>query len=142
MTKKRLNGHAFDLRIGRSRTGLGLYTLAPIDKGAQIIEYTGRRISEKEEYTSRSKYLFEVTKKKTIDGQSRSNTARYINHSCRPNCEIKIRKKRVFIYALRRIKPGEELCYDYGKDYFDEWIKDKGCRCLKCEPFVVELVLD
>ena len=142
MAKKPLNGHAFDLKIGRSRTGLGLYTLAPIDKGTQIIEYTGRRISAKEEYTSRSKYLFEVTKKKPIDGQPRSNTARYINHSCRPNCEIKIRKKRVFIYALRRIKPGEELCYDYGKDYFDEWIKDKGCRCLKCEPFVVELVLD
>jgi len=140
--KKRLNGHTFDLKIGRSRTGLGLYTLAPIDKGACIVEYTGRRITQKEEYTSRSKYLFEVTRKKTIDGQSRSNTARYINHSCSPNCAVKYRKGRVFIFARRRIKADEELSYDYGKDYFDEWIKRKGCRCLKCEPFVVELVLD
>lgn len=122
----------FSLRVGRSRTGLGLYAEESIRKGACIIEYTGRRVSKKEEETSRSKYLFEVNKKKTIDGASRKNTARYINHSCRPNAEIEIRNKRVFIMALRNIQKGEELSYDYGEEYFDEHIRPKGCRCMKC----------
>lgn len=122
----------FPLRVGRSRTGLGLFALEPIRKGACVIEYTGRRVSKTEELTSRSKYLFEINKKKTIDGASRKNKARYINHSCRPNCEIEIRNGRVFIMALRKIKASEELTYDYGEEYFDEHIRPKGCRCKKC----------
>ncbi|MFA5000686.1 MAG: SET domain-containing protein [Candidatus Paceibacterota bacterium] len=123
----------YQLLVKRSSAGLGLFAGEEIPKGVCLIEYKGRQISEKEEYTSRSKYLFEVNKKKTIDGQARSNTARYINHSCRPNAEIEIKKERVWVMSKRKIKAGEEICYDYGKEYWDEHIKPIGCRCLKCQ---------
>jgi hypothetical protein len=119
------------LRVGRSTAGLGLFATQPFKRGERIIEYFGRTLSKEEEYTSRSKYLFEVNTRKTIDGATRKNTARYINHSCLPNCEPEIEKGRVFIDAIRRINPGDELAYDYGDEYFKEHIKPFGCRCVK-----------
>jgi SET domain-containing protein len=121
----------WNVSVRRSYAGLGLFAEEEIPKGAAIIEYTGRIITKDEEAKSRSRYLFEVGKTKTIDGQSRANTARYINHSCRPNCEPSITKGRVFIKARRKIKAGEELAYDYGKDYFNQMLKGL-CRCPKC----------
>lgn len=118
--------------VRRSSAGLGLFATRPFKKGERIIEYTGRAISEDEKYTSRSKYLFEVNKRKTIDGATRSNIGRYINHSCRPNCIPEIVGGRIFIEALRNIKEGEEFGYNYGKEYFDDYIKPKGCRCAAC----------
>ena len=120
------------LSVRRASAGLGLFATRPFKKGERIIEYVGRIISEKEAYTSRSKYLFEVNKRKTIDGATRKNIARYINHSCRPNCEPEIEKGRVFIDTIRPVKVGEEFTYDYGKEYFDEHIRPFGCRCAKC----------
>src|SRR5712691_6925178 len=140
--KQRLNGHRFDLKVRRSRTGLGLFACGEIKRGARIVEYTGRPLAPGEEYTSRSKYLFRISRTKTIDGAVRSNAARYINHSCAPNCRAENTGRRIFILARRKIAPGEELTYNYGREYFDDHIKPKGCRCLKCDPFVVELVLD
>ena len=122
----------FELRVGRSKTGLGLYAEADIPKGACIIEYTGVQLSKEQEEKSNSKYLFEINARKTIDGAPRWNTARYINHSCRPNCEPNIHKARVYIHAKRKIKAGEELNYDYGKNYFNEYLKEI-CACPKCE---------
>jgi SET domain-containing protein len=142
MKRKRHNGQKFNLKVGRSRTGRGLFTLETIKRGVRIVEYTGRRLKPGEEYTSRSKFLFAISRTKTIDGTIRSNAARYINHSCAPNCRAENTGRRIFIVARRTIAPGEELTYDYGRDYFDAHIKPKGCRCLKCEPFEVELVLD
>lgn len=124
----------FDLKVKRSSAGLGLFTNSPIPKGSCIIEYTGRTLTDKEDEESNSSYLFLVNKRKTIDGAARSNTARYINHSCRPNCEIEIWSERVWVMAKRNIKPGEELSYDYDTEYFDTHIKPKGCRCAKCMP--------
>lgn len=124
----------FTLKVKRSVAGLGLYTLEDIPKGACVIEYVGRTLEPGEDTTITSQYLFEVTKTKTIDGKMRSNTARYINHSHRPNCEVEIYKQRVYIMARRNIKAGEELGYDYGKSFFNEYIKPKGCRCVKCRP--------
>jgi len=121
----------FRLKVKRSTAGLGLFALEEIPKGACIIEYVGRTISKAEEYTSNSKYLFEIHSRRTIDGTARTNTARYINHSCRPNAEPEIRKGRVFIMARRTIHSGEEIAYDYGKDYFNDHIKPYGCRCAK-----------
>jgi SET domain-containing protein len=123
----------FDLVVKRSKTGLGLFAESEIPKGACIIEYFGPQLTSEEETKSRSKYLFEVNNRKTIDGALRANTARYINHSCRANCEPNIYKGRVYIHSLRRIKPGEELNYDYGKNYFNEYLKDI-CACAKCKP--------
>lgn len=119
------------VRVGRSSAGLGLFATRPYKKGERVIEYFGRVIAPAEEYTSRSKYLFEVNKRKTIDGATRRNFARYINHSCRPNCEPEIEKGRIFIDAIKNIAPGDEFTYDYGKEYFNEHIKPFGCRCPK-----------
>jgi hypothetical protein len=123
----------FDLAVRRSRTGLGLFAESEIPKGACVIEYTGVELTKEQEDKSRSKYLFEISARKTIDGAPRWNTARYINHSCRPNCEPNIYKGRVYIHARRRIHPGEELSYNYGKNYFNEYLKDI-CGCPKCKP--------
>lgn len=120
------------VKAKRSSAGLGLFAEQDIAKDTCIIEYVGRDISGPEEYTSRSKYLFEINSRKTIDGRARTNTARYINHSCRPNAEPEIKKGRVFIFAIKKIKAGEEICYDYGKEYWKEHIKPHGCRCAKC----------
>ncbi|MHB1162997.1 MAG: SET domain-containing protein [Minisyncoccota bacterium] len=120
------------LRVGKSSAGLGLFATRPFKKGERIIEYFGREISKAEEYTSKSKYLFEVNSRKTIDGTTRENFARYINHSHRPNCEPNIVRGKVWIDAIKAIKPGEELTYDYGEEYFNEHIKPHGCRCVKC----------
>jgi len=117
------------VRVGRSSAGLGLFATRAYKKGERIIEYFGRQISKEEEYSSRSKYLFEVNSRKTIDGTARENIARYINHSCKPNCEPEIVRGRIFIDAVKLIKPGDEFTYDYGEEYFDEHIKPHGCRC-------------
>lgn len=133
-TKKKskydISGHK--VRVGRSKAGLGLFAIEDIPKGTCFIEYFGRVIKGEEEYTSNSKYLFEVHSRKTIDGRARENTARYINHSCKPNAEPETHKGRVFIFSKRNIKSGEEICYDYGKEYWNDHIKPHGCRCIKC----------
>lgn len=122
---------AYDLLVRRSKTGLGLYAESEIPKNACVIEYKGVQMTREQEDKVNSRYLFEVHARKTIDGAPRWNTARYINHSCRPNCEPNIHKGRVYIHAKRRIKPGEELSYDYGTNYFNEFLKDI-CACPKC----------
>lgn len=122
----------YALRVKRSKTGLGLFTEEPIKRGACIIEYKGRPVSEKEQYEDRGKYLFWTGKDTMINGNIPGNTARYINHSCAPNCEVDIRKRRIYVFALRNIKSGEELNYDYDTEYFEQHIKPKGCLCKKC----------
>ena len=123
----------FKLRVGRSRTGKGVFACEDIPKDACIVEYTGRVVSAKEKENDRGRYNFWVSATKMVNGNVRSNRARYINHSCRPNCTAEGPRGRVFILARRRIKAGEELTYNYGKEYFDAFIKPKGCRCAKCD---------
>ena len=120
------------LVVRRSQTGRGLFTVDQIEKGQCVVEYTGRPISQAAFRVSRGKYLFKITETKTIDGWQKSNIARYINHSCRPNCEVEIWRGRVYVMAKRTIKSGEELSYDYGPEYFDAHIRPQGCRCAKC----------
>ncbi len=119
------------LHVKRGRSGLGLFAVDPIKKGAFIIEYTGPRLNETQTQKKSGKYLFSLGKVWTIDGSGRSNTARYINHSCiRTNCRPILYAQRIRFYATRNIKAGEELLYDYGKEYFDAFIGKK-CRCPK-----------
>lgn len=119
--------------VRRTSTGLGLFALEPIPAGKRIIEYTGPLVSNEEvERRNWGKYFFAVNTKWSIDGTPRSNTARYINHSCRPNAEAIVTGRRVWIWSKRRIKAGEEINYDYGKEYFDDHIKPVGCKCEKC----------
>ena len=123
----------WELKVKRSSAGCGLFATKEIPKGVCIIEYFGRQISEAEQYTSNSKYLFGINSKITIDGRDRKNIARYINHSCKPNTEPEIRKGKIFIFSRRKIQPGEEICYDYGKEYFNTHIGKMGCRCVGCK---------
>lgn len=120
------------VKVMRSASGLGLFAMEPIKKGRFIIEYVGDIYTAEEGDELNNLYIFNVSKKKDIDGSPRWNTARYINHSCRPNAEAEIKKDRVFINAKRNIMLGEELTYDYGKEYWNEYIKPHGCRCPKC----------
>ena len=120
--------------IRKSRPGLGhgLFARTPLRKGDLIAEYTGKRISTAHADTLKTRYLFEIDKEWTIDGSSRDNVARYINHSCEPNCECEEYHGRVFVYTMRNIRKGEEFTIDYGEEYFDEFIRPIGCRCMHC----------
>src|SRR3954469_25173841 len=124
-------------RVGRSKTGLGLFATKPIKKGEKIIRYFGPILDskKKDEDAIENKYLFELTNRWTIDGSVRENVARYINHSCKPNAEsdVKPRKRKVFIRAIKNIEPGDEINYDYGTDYFKAYLKPIGCKCESCE---------
>lgn len=124
----------FEVKEGRPGTGRGLFAKEPIKKGEFILEYIGNRIPSKEADTMKSRYLFEIDEKWTIDGPPEINLAGYINHSCEPNVEAEIEEgddgeDHINIYATRAIKAGEELYIDYGKEYFDEFIKPVGCKC-------------
>ena len=123
-------------RIGRSQTGLGLFATVPIEKRTIIVEYCGRRVPTEEarnnERRHASKYMFEINSRWTIDGSTRSNMARYANHSCRPNAESDLVKGKIVLRALKNIASGEEITYDYGREYFDLFLKASGCKCTKC----------
>jgi len=124
-------------RVGRSRTGLGLFATKPIKKGAKIVRYFGPLLDSKKKKDDaiENKYLFELNGRWTIDGSVRENIARYINHACRPNAESDVspRKRKVVIRAIKNIEPGEEINYDYGTDYFKAYLKPIGCKCAACE---------
>ena len=118
--------------IKRTKTGLGFFALEPIPRGKRIIEYTGPLITNEEFERRDGKYFFGVNSKWTIDGSPRSNVARYINHSCRPNAEALLSGRRVWIWSKKSIAVGEEVAYDYGKEYFQDIIEPMGCRCVGC----------
>jgi len=124
-------------RVGRSRTGLGLFATKPIKKGAKIVRYFGPLLDcrKKKHDAIENKYLFELNNRWTIDGSVRKNIARYINHACKPNAEsdVSARKRKVVIRAIKNIEPGEEINYDYGTDYFKAYLKPIGCKCAACE---------
>jgi SET domain-containing protein len=120
------------LRIGQSKAGLGLFARVAIKKGQFIVRYIGRKISTEVADQLDTRYLFEVNARWTIDGSSRRNRARYINHSCRPNAEVYFVKHVIKVRAIKNIKPGDEITYHYGRDYFDSFIKDVGCKCRAC----------
>jgi uncharacterized protein len=122
-------------RVGRSRTGLGLFATAPIKKRAFIIEYKGRKLTtdQADKLEARgNRYLYEINSRWTIDGTSRKNLARYANHSCRPNAESHKVGHKIILRAINNIKPGDEITYSYGRDYLTNVITRRGCKCDKC----------
>lgn len=102
--------------------GNGVFATRKIPAGTRIIEYGGKRISEKQAdqrfgqdpNNPHHTFFFSLESGRLIDGGDQGNDARWINHSCEPNCEAQEEKGRVYIHALRDIRRGEELCYDYG----------------------------
>lgn len=129
--KQRFVPAPFHLTVHRSHSGRGLFTQDRIPKGSCIIEYLGRPATAKQMKENRGKYLFWTSDTSMIDGNIPANVARFINHSCAPNCEIKISRRRIYIFALRAIEPGEEISYDYGTEYFEIHLARR-CRCPKC----------
>lgn len=113
--------------------GLGLFARTRILSGDFILEYTGVRVPTPVADSLPSRYLFEIDEHWTVDGSPLTNAARYINHSCDPNCEARLRGGRILIYCVRAIDRDEELTIDYGDEYFDEFIKPAGCKCDRCE---------
>jgi uncharacterized protein len=121
--------------------GKGVFARKDIPKGIKIIEYVGKIVSRKEgdriaeEQYAKSKkkgscgavYIFELNKKQDVDGDVSWNTAKYINHSCEPNCRYKRIDNHIWIVSIRDIKKGEELSYDYGYDL--EEYKNHPCKC-------------
>ncbi len=121
----------YKLKVKKSAAGKGLFATIEIPKGTCYTEYIGKKVSKEEQFTINSRYLFHVGKGGMINGNIPKNIARYINHSCVPNSEVHEADDRIYMLALRTITPGEELTYDYGKEYFDEYLKNT-CLCPKC----------
>ena len=124
--------HQFRIARSRPGSGLGLFARGLIQEGEYIIEYIGTRISTQLANKLPTRYLFEIDEDWTVDGSTRTNFARYINHACKPNCETDMQNGHIFIFAKRDINAGEELTFDYGEEYFDEFIKPVGCQCESC----------
>ena len=122
----------------------GLYARQNIKDRTKIIEYKGRLITKKQVELNpkfdndKAIYLFNINKIYDLDGDFKYNTARLINHSCDPNCEVSGTGLKVWVYAIKNIKKGEELTYDYGFG-FDEYYKDFPCKCRskKCVGYIV-----
>lgn len=121
--------------------GKGVFAVQPIPRGRRIVEYTGERITHEEadgRYDEDAMehphtYLFTLDKKTVIDATVQGNEARFINHSCEPNCEAVTDDGHIYIEALRDIPVGEELTYDYHLEYKGryktEWRERYACHC-------------
>jgi SET domain-containing protein len=125
MKRQRKPGRERRLAVRRSPIhGRGVFAVRPISAGARIIEYRGEHIDDEEVLVrypetmdgENHTFIFEVGPDLNIDGGRKGNSSRWINHSCEPNCEAIEEQGRIHIEALRRIRAGEELTYDYNID--------------------------
>tara|TARA_B110000858_G_C17590500_1_gene375463 strand:- start:30 stop:518 length:489 start_codon:yes stop_codon:yes gene_type:complete len=133
--------------------GIGIVASKDIKKNTKIIQYIGERVTKKEgdrrseqrikKYLNKknmgSVYIFELNKRYDIDGSPLYNKARYINHSCDPNCEVDIIKNEIWISSIKLIKKGEELNYDYGYPFDVDDFNDHICKCgsSKCIGYII-----
>lgn len=118
--------------VRRANTGLGLFASRAIAAGRRIIRYVGPILTSEEVEQRTGRYFFSIDEDYAIDGSARTNLARYVNHSCRPNAEALVEGKRIWIWSKRSIEPGEQITIDYGRDYFNDYIKPVGCKCEPC----------
>ena len=123
--------------------GAGIFATETISKGIKIIEYIGEKVKKSEgdkrserrikkylnSKTTGSVYIFELNSKYDIDGSTKKNKARYINHSCNPNCEVEIIRGKIWISSIKKIKKGQELSYDYGYEFDKDDYLDHICKC-------------
>jgi uncharacterized protein len=114
--------------------GYGVFALETINKNKRIIDYAGELISNKQSESREDRYLskgciwvFRVNRNWSRDANVGGNIARFINHSCRPNCWFEVVDKTIWIRAARTIRRGEELTYDYSI------IGERTIRC-RCRP--------
>jgi SET domain-containing protein len=131
----------FELRLSPI-AGVGAFATRAIKKGTRIIEYTGERISnaeadrryDEDKMKSHHTFLFTLNRRTVVDAAVGGNEARFINHSCAPNCEaVIVDGKRIYIEALQDIPIGAELVYDYQYQRTDEHTADDerfyACHC-------------
>lgn len=142
--------------VRKSRiAGKGAFATRDIKKGERIIEYLGERVShavadaryDDHADSAHHTFLFNVNRSVVIDAYVDGNDARFINHSCDPNCESEIERGRVFIDAIKNIRKGDELTYDYaygrdGTETPEEELSLYGCICgaRKCRRTILEPV--
>ena len=123
------------LAVSKSGThGRGVYATEFIPKGTRIIEYTGQRVADKDipdEEDNPHTFIFGLGNGEVINPEIGGNEARWINHCCDPNCEAIEKNDRIFIHAMRDIKPGEELSYDYALE-IDEPVTRKSKKLYEC----------
>ena len=143
--------HKYIIKKKSGVHGRGIFAKKNIPKGAHIIEYVGEKITKAEadrrgpklvEYAKKHKqsgavYIFVLNKKYDIDGHVEYNTAKYINHSCKPNCEVEIIRGHIWVIALRDIKKNEELFYNYGYDLDTYHEHPCLCKASVCPGFIV-----
>ena len=129
------------IRIGLSPIhGRGIFATIPLRRRARVLEYRGEKIS-KEESARRCERqnwcIFSLDGEFDLDGNFEWNPARFVNHSCAPNCETEYEDGRIWITALRDIRPGEEITFNYGYDC--EAYEEHPCRCgaPECLGFIV-----
>ena len=128
--------------VGKSRiAGQGLFAAQDIKKGTRILPYIGEKIS-KAESTRRlaqgNAYIFTFNERYDMDGKTLKNTARYINHSCDPNCEIDITSRAIWVVALRDIQEGKELTYNYGYEVKNYMEHPCTCRAQNCCGYILD----
>lgn len=141
------------IAVRRSKIqGRGVFALEDIARGTRIVEYTGELVSQDEanaRYGDDDKmdrhhtFLFGVNNDIVIDATHKGSPARFINHSCDPNCEAVMEDDRIFIEAIKNIKAGQELGYDYNLDrpgrWQNKWWDQYACRCgsRKCRGILI-----
>ena len=110
--------------------GMGGYARVDIAEGTEIIEYVGRRIDKQESLRQcelENPYIFSINEEYDLDGNVDWNTARLLNHSCAPNAEAQDDDGRIWIVAIRDIKAGDEITFNYNYDLED--YREHPCRC-------------
>ena len=127
--------------IGNSAiAGRGLFTAQAIKKGCRIIQYTGEKITKAESakrLREGNVYIFELNERYDIDGKGFRHKARYINHSCAPNCHVEKTRRTIWIVASRDIRAGEELTYNYGYELDDTPVHPCTCGADNCCGFIL-----
>jgi len=124
------------LWIGTSAiAGRGLFTAKAIKQGRRIIQYTGEKITKAESdkrLADGNVYIFALNERSDIDAQAHRHSARYINHSCAPNCHVEMTSRTIWIVASRNIRAGEELTYNYGYELTEEPPHPCSCGVQNC----------
>ena len=110
--------------------GWGCFARKPIGSGARVIEYLGQKIDKRESERRcrlNNEYIFYLDERFDLDGNAGWNPAKFINHSCSPNCDAELIDGKIWIVARRMIQPGEEISFNYGYDLED--YREHPCRC-------------
>jgi SET domain-containing protein len=119
--------------VKKAKTGKGIFALEDIPRNTKILQYLGKKLTTKDADEKPNRYIFEIDENWSIDGSYYYNTARFFNHSCVPNAESVLEEPdRIFISSKRKINAGEEITFDYGEEYINDYIKKSGCKCVKC----------